>query len=162
SGDAAAAAVQAHLARVAFTRQRRPGWASWARYLEHAARFEAGERTVRLLRDLLRNCAQLEQGGWLVTPQESKQLAGRTALALGRHTEAVQLLSEVALARKGGGPAKLRILAWEAEVALREASGDATGAGRAVDSGLRVVSEYAGTFGATDLRTGATQLGASL
>ena len=162
AGDAKAAAAQAHRARVAFTRQRRPGWAAWARYIEYAARFKAGERSTRILRDLVRNSAQLEQAGWLVTPQESKLLAARTAMALGRREEAVRLLAEVASARKGVGPARPRILAWEAEAALREANGDTAGAGRAVDRGLRVVSEYAGTLGATDLRTGVALLGEDL
>ncbi|HEV2346820.1 MAG TPA: CHAT domain-containing tetratricopeptide repeat protein [Actinocrinis sp.] len=161
AGDAAAAAQYAHAARIAFTRQRRPNWASWARSVEHAARFAAGERSARILQDIVRNTAQLEQAGWLVTPQESKLLAARTALAIGRTEEAAELFTQVASARNSG-PARLRVVGWEAEAALRESRGDAAGAGRAVDRGLRVAADYVATLGATDLRTGATLLGANL
>ncbi len=161
AGDASAAADYAHKARVAFTRQRRPGWAAEARFVEQAARFAAGERSVRLLRDLVRNAAQLEQAGWLVTPQESKLLAARTALAIGHKSEAEELFTRVASAR-GSGPARLRVVGWEAEASLREARGDKGTAGRAVDRGLRVAADYVATLGATDLRAGAALLGANL
>jgi tetratricopeptide (TPR) repeat protein len=161
AGDAAAAADHAHRARLAFTRQRRPNWAAYARYVEHAARFESGERSARILAALLRTTVQLEQAGWLTTPQRSKLLAARTALALGRGAEAAQLFAEVSAARKSGS-ARQRIVGWEAEAAAREARGDRAGAGRAVDQGLRVVADYAGTLGATDLRTGAALFGAEL
>jgi CHAT domain-containing protein/tetratricopeptide (TPR) repeat protein len=161
AGDAAAATEHAHAARVAFTRQRRPGWASYARHVEHAARFTAGERSARILRDLMRNTSELEQAGWLITPQQSKLLAARTALALGRGADAAELFTQVASSRKNG-PAQQRILGWEAEAALREAQGDRSATGRAVDRGLRVVADYAGTLGATDLRAGAALLGAEL
>ena len=161
AGDAVAAATYAHAARVAFTRQRRPNWAASARSVEHAARFAAGERTARILRDLVRNSAQLEQSGWLVTPQESKLLAARTALAIGHENEAAQLFTQVASVRNSG-PARLRVVGWEAEAALRESRGDKAAAGRAVDHGLRVAADYVATLGATDLRAGAALLGATL
>jgi len=161
AGDPAAAAEYAHEARVAFTRQRRPNWAASARSVEHAARFAAGERTARILRDLVRNSAQLEQAGWLVTPQESKLLAARTALAIGHKNEAADLFTQVASVRNSG-PARLRVVGWEAEAALRESRGDTAGAGRAVDHGLRVAADYVATLGATDLRAGAALLGATL
>ena len=161
AGDAAAATEHAHAARVAFTRQRRPGFASYARFVEHAARFTTGERSIRILRDLVRNAEQLDRAGWLVTPQESKLFAARTALAIGRRTDAAELFTQVSASRKSG-PARLRIVGWEAEAALREAQGDRAAAGRAVTRGLRVVADYAGTLGATDLRAGAAMLGAEL
>jgi tetratricopeptide (TPR) repeat protein len=161
AGDAASATVHAQTARAAFTRQRRPSWAAWARHVEHAARFAAGERSARIFGDLLRNLTQLELAGWLVTPQESKLLAARTALAIGREQTAQELFAQVAATRTSG-PARLRMVAWEAEAELREARGDAAGAGRAVDRGLRVVADYAGTLGATDLRAGAASLGTDL
>ncbi|HEV3174309.1 MAG TPA: CHAT domain-containing tetratricopeptide repeat protein [Actinocrinis sp.] len=161
AGDPAAAAEQAHAARVAFSRQRRPGWAAWARTVEHGARFASGERSAALLRDMIRNIKQTELAGWLVTPQETRLLAAHTALAIGRRQTAVELYSQVAASRLGG-PAGLRVFGWEAETALCELRGDSAGAGRAIDRGLREVAEYAGTLGATDLRTAAAQLGADL
>lgn len=159
--DPSAAIECARAARVAFTRQRRPNWAAWASHIELAARFTAGERSVRILRDLVRNSEQLEQAGWLITPQESKLFAARMALALGRHDEATELFTQVAAARRGG-PARLRIVGWEAQAALSETRGNVAEAGRAVDQGLRVAADYAGTLGATDLRAGAAMMGADL
>lgn len=161
AGNAPAATEHAHAARLAFTKQRRPNWAAWAWHVELAARCAAGERSVRILRDLVRNSAQLEQAGWLITPQESKLLAARTAQALGREAEAQELFTQVAAARRSG-PARLRVVGWEAEAALREARGDIAGAGRAVDRGLRVAADYAGNLGATDMRAGAALMGADL
>lgn len=161
AGDAAAAAEHAHAARTAFTRQRRPGWAAWARHVEYAARFDAGERNARMLGDLVRNAARLEQAGWLVTPQESLLLAARTAAALGQAGTAHEIYARVAAAR-ASGPAQRRVLGWTAEAELRASLGDTAGSGRAVDRGLRVVNEYAATLGATDMRVGAALLGQEL
>ena len=159
--DSALAAKEAHAARVAFSRQRRPGWAVWARTVEYGARYAAGERSAGLLRDLMRATKQLEQAGWQVTPQETKMLAAHTALAIGRRETALELYSQVAAGRLSG-PAESRVMGWEAETALREARGDAAGAGRAIDRGLREVAEHAGSLGATDLRTAAALRGADL
>lgn len=161
AGDPTAATEYARVARVAFTKQRRPNWAAWASHIELAARFAAGERSVRTLRDLVRNSEQLEQAGWLITPQESKLLAARMALALGRDAEAAELFTHVAEARRGG-PARLRVVGWEAQAALSEARGNAAGASLAVNQGLRVAADYAGTLGSTDLRAGAAMMGADL
>jgi CHAT domain-containing protein len=159
--DPQVAAEQAHAAHVAFSRQRRPGWAAWARTVEYGARYAAGERTSALLRDLMRATKQLEQAGWQVTPQETKMLAAQTALAIGRRETALELYSEVAAGRLSG-PAESRVMGWEAETALREARGDTAGAGRAIDRGLREVAAHAGSLGATDLRTAAALRGADL
>lgn len=161
AGDPQAAAKQAHAARIAFSRQRRPGWAAWARTVEYGARYAAGERSAALLRDLMRATKQLEQAGWQVTPQETRMLAAQTAQAIGRRETALELYSEVAAGRLSG-PAESRVMGWEAETALREARGDVAGAGRAIDRGLREVAEHAGSLGATELRTAAALLGADL
>jgi tetratricopeptide (TPR) repeat protein len=161
AGDPSAAADQAHKARVAFSRQRRPGWAAWARTVEYGARYESGERSAALLRDLMRATKQTEQAGWLVTPQETRLLAAHTALAIGRRDAAIELYSQVAAVRLSG-LAQSRVMGWEAQTALCELRGDTAGAGRAIDRGLREVAEHAGSLGATDLRTAAALLGADL
>ncbi|HEU5332566.1 MAG TPA: CHAT domain-containing tetratricopeptide repeat protein [Actinocrinis sp.] len=161
AGNPQAAAEQAHAARVAFSRQRRPGWAAWARTVEYGARYAAGERSAGLLRDLMRATKQLELAGWQVTPQETRMFAAHTALAIGRRDTALELYSQVAAGRLSG-PAESRVMGWEAETALREARGDTAGAGRAIDRGLREVAEHAGSVGATDLRTAAALRGADL
>jgi tetratricopeptide (TPR) repeat protein len=159
--DPAAAGALASAARADFSRQHRPNWAAWARHVELAAQFDAGQRTARLFQALLHNAARLEKAGWLLTPQQAKLLAARTAQALGRTGAAEELLEQVATARYDG-PAELRVLAWEAKSALCESRGDRAGAGRAIMHGLRIVEQYADTVGATDMRAGMAGLGASL
>jgi tetratricopeptide (TPR) repeat protein len=161
TGDTDLAGALADEARAAFSRQRRPNWAAFARHVEYEARFDAGQRDAGLLRDLLRNVAQLEHAGWLVTPQRTKLLAARTAQALGKVAVAENLLEQVAAARSEG-PAQLRILAWEAHSALCESRGDWAAANRAITRGLRIVEQYADTVGATDMRTGMAGFGSDL
>lgn len=161
TGDARAAAVSAALARDAFTRQRRPGWAAWAQQVALAARFARGERTVRLLNALLANADGLAEAGWLAEPQQATLLAARTAAALGRRDLAGQLYAKVA-AHRTGGPAHLRMLGWEAKAELSEFVGRPGPAAVSVARGLTVAAQYASTLGATDLRAAAAGLGGGL
>jgi tetratricopeptide (TPR) repeat protein len=161
TGNTELAGSLADEARAAFGRQRRPNWAALARHVEYEAKFDAGRRDGRLLRDLLRNVTQLEQAGWLVTPQRMKLLAARTAQSLGKAAVAADLLAQVA-ATRSDGPAQLRVLAWEAHSALCESRGDRAAANRAITHGLRIVEQYADTVGATDMRTGMAGLGTDL
>ena len=151
----------AALARADFVKQRRRAWAASAWQVELAARYAEGERTVELLRELTRCVASMEQAGWLVTPQEARLQAARTAAALGRRAQATRLYGQIA-AERFGGLWSLRILAWEAESERRLLGGDRGGAGRAVTQGLKVLAEFAGTLGATDLRAGSAALGTDL
>ena len=157
-GRASALAAQA---RADFTEQRRHTWATWAWQVELAARFAEGEPTAELLRELIRCATRLERAGWLVSPQEARLLAARTAAALGRTAQAARLYGLIG-AERFSGLASLRILAWEAESERRLLAGDRGGAGRAVTQGLKVLAEFAGTLGATDLRAGSAALGADL
>jgi tetratricopeptide (TPR) repeat protein len=161
TGDARAAAVSAGLARDAFTRQRRPGWAAWAQQVALAARFAQGERTVRLLTALLANADGLAEAGWLAEPQQATLLAARTAAALGRRELAGELYAKVA-AHRTGGPAHLRMLGWEAKAELSEYVGRPGPAAVSVARGLAVAAEYASTLGATDMRAAAAGLGGGL
>lgn len=148
-------------ARGEFTRQRRHTWAAWAWQVELAARYARGERSADLLRELIRCVTRLERAGWLLTPQQARLLAARTAAAIGRRAQAERLYAQIGRERFDG-LSTLRILAWEAESERRLLRGDRAGAGRAVTRGLGVLAEYAGTLGATDLRAGAASLGADL
>jgi tetratricopeptide (TPR) repeat protein len=162
AANAAAKALElAERARGEFTRQRRHTWAAWAWQVELAARYAEGERTAELLRELTRCVARLERAGWLLTPQQARLLAARTAAAIGRRAQAERLYAQIGRERFAG-LSTLRILAWEAESERRLLRGDRSGAGRAVTRGLGVLAEYAGTLGATDLRAGAASLGADL
>ena len=148
-------------ARADFTAQRRHAWATWAWQVELAARYAEGERSAELLRELLRCATRLERSGWLISPQEARLLAARTAAALGRRAQAARLYGLIG-AERFSGLSSLRILAWEAEGERRLLAGDRGGAGRAVTQGLKVLAEFAGTLGATDLRAGSAALGADL
>jgi tetratricopeptide (TPR) repeat protein len=161
AGDANAAAGSAGLARDAFTKQRRPGWAAWAQQVALAARFDQGERTTRLLNALLANAAGLAEAGWLAEPQQATLLAARTAAKLGLREQAEQLYDKVA-AHRTNGPAHLRMLGWEARAELAEYCGDPGPAAQSVARGLAVAAEYASTLGATDLRAAAAGLGGDL
>jgi tetratricopeptide (TPR) repeat protein len=148
-------------ARADFAQQRRRTWESWAWQVGLAARYAEGEHSADLLRELTRCAARLERAGWLVSPQEARLQAARTAAALGRRAQAKRLYAQIS-ADRFSGLSSLRILAWEAESELRLLDGDRGGAGRAVTRGLKVLAEFAGTLGATDLRAGAASLGTNL
>jgi tetratricopeptide (TPR) repeat protein len=148
-------------ARADFVKQRRRTWESWAWQVELAARYTKKEHSADLLRELTRCAARLERAGWLVSPQEARLQAARTAAALGRRAQAKRLYAQIS-ADRFSGLSSLRILAWEAESELRLLDGDRGGAGRAVTQGLKVLAEFAGTLGATDLRAGAASLGTNL
>jgi len=161
SGTVDRAAALAAQARADLVQQRRHTWATLAWQVELAARFAGGERTPALLRDLNRCVARLEQAGWLITPQQARLQAARTAAALGKRGQAERLYAQIA-AERFTGLATVRILAWEAESERRRLLGDRPGAGQAVTNGLRVVAQYASTLGATDLRAAAASLGTEL
>jgi tetratricopeptide (TPR) repeat protein len=160
-GERPRAAESAAQARAAFRQQRRYAWATLAWQVELAARFAEGERTAELLRDLTRCVARLERAGWLITAQQARLQAARTAAALGRRAQAERLYAQLA-AERFTGLATVRILAWEAESEHRLLRGDKSGAGQAVTRGLRVLAQYANTLGATDLRAAAASLGTDL
>jgi tetratricopeptide (TPR) repeat protein len=155
------AAELAAESRADFIHQRRRTWAAWAWQVELAARYAEGERTADLLRELIRCAIRLERAGWLVSPQEARLQAARTAAALGRRAQAARLYAQIA-ADRFTGLSSQRILAWEAEGERRLLAGDRGGAGRAVTQGLKVLAEFASTLGATDLRAGAASLGTDL
>jgi len=148
-------------ARAEFAQQRRHVWATRAWQVELAARFAEGERTAELLKELTRCTSRLERAGWQFAPSQARLQAARTAVALGRKAQAERLYARIS-ANRFSGLATLRILAWEAESELRLLRGDRGGAGRAVTQGLRVLAEFAGTLGATDLRAGSAALGTDL
>ncbi|WP_034265267.1 CHAT domain-containing protein [Actinospica robiniae] len=161
AGERPQAAEFAATARQEFTRQRRYTWATQAWQVELAARFAGGERTAELLRDLTQCVVRLERAGWLVTPQQARLQAARTAAALGRRTQADRLYAQIA-AERFSGLSNVRLLAWEAEYERLLLLGDRPGAGRAITRGLSVLAQYANTLGSTDLRAGAASLGTGL
>jgi hypothetical protein len=159
--DPACALDAAKTARRAFTKQRRPSWSAYARHVEITSRYTLGERSSRLLREAHENADRLTAAGWTVVPEQSRFLAGRVALDLGRSAQAQGILAAVARHRTRG-PAELRAMAWHAETLRLLATGDHRPAQRALRRGLRVLRENAATLGATDLRAHAAIHGEEL
>jgi tetratricopeptide (TPR) repeat protein len=159
--DPTGALEAARTALRAFTRQRRPPWASYARHVEITARYALGERTTRLLREAVANADRLSTAGWTVVPEQSRLLAARVALDLRKSAQATAMLAAVARHRSRG-PAELRATAWHAETLRLLAAGDHGRARRALRRGLRVLRENAATLGATDLRAHAAIHGEEL
>lgn len=159
------AAAMAELASRSFRSQRRPRWATLARYLELQARFdlarEHGGPTESLLRRARRVTSALGEAGWTTEGLHSATMAGRIALAMGRVGTAKRILADAEEARRRG-PASSRAQAWHATALLRLSDGDLHGARRAVEAGMRVVDEHRMGLGATELRAQAGILGADL
>lgn len=146
-GDLAAARTQATAARRAFARQGRPAWAALARYT--ALRATGEPSSARQQRTAREAAADLAATGWL-TPALDAQLYA-ASLAVGRPEGADELPRALAATRRG--PAELRARAWHVVALLRDATGDTTGARRALLAGARIVDAYRATLGATELRT---------
>lgn len=159
--DPPAALDAARTALRSFTRQRRPSWSAYARHVGITARHATGERSARLLREATDNAERLAAAGWTVVPEQSRFLAARVALDLGKSAQAGAMLAAVARHRSRG-PAELRATAWHAETLRLLAADDHRSAQRALRRGLRVLRENAATLGATDLRAHAAIHGEEL
>lgn len=157
--DLQAAASTAQEAARAFARQGRSEWLALARYAVLQAQVSAAEQGTATRAGLTRRlgtvATELDQAGWTVPALGARVLAGRIALAEGRHRAARTQLARVARARRFG-PADARSRAWYAEALLREAEGNRRGAKAALRAGLRVVEDYRATLGATELRAHVT------
>jgi hypothetical protein len=147
AGDPATARVQATAARRWFARQGRPAWAALARYIAVRATADpAGTPHRRAAREA---AAELTGTGWLTPALDARLYAA--SLAVGRTEGAAELRWAVAATRRG--PAELRARAWHVVALLRDATGDAAGARRALRAGTRTLDSYRASLGATELRT---------
>lgn len=155
------AAGTADLARRAFVTQRRLGWAYLAEHASVMARWERGERSLRLLRETTDSTEHLDRWGWEAAAARGRVVAGRLALALGEEETAEAQLTRAGRARTAG-PVDVRAAAWHATALWRLHRGNRRGAGAALRAGLRVVDEHAGSLGATDLRVHAAGWGREL
>jgi tetratricopeptide (TPR) repeat protein len=161
-GDPATARDQARLAQRAFTRQRRGAWAALARHAAVRAAWAADDgRRPGLLTAAQSAAAELAVHGWPYEALDARIIAGRVALARGRHEVAAREL-RLASAARHRGPVRLRIAAWHAEALLRLSQGNERGAQAAVAAGVRVVDAHRASLGATELRAQATAHAAEL
>lgn len=160
-GDPDAALAAADQAAAQFEAQRRPGWAALAGHAAVQAAFARGERSPALHARARATGAALAASGWPTAALDAQVLAGRVALALGRHDAAGQMLEDVARARRGG-PVALRVGAWHAEALRRLAHGRRGAALRALRAGLAVLDQHRLSLGATELRAGVAVHGNAL
>ncbi|WP_307801305.1 CHAT domain-containing protein [Actinomadura violacea] len=156
-GDPDRAAATAAQAQEAFAGQERLGWIPLAEQVLIKARWESGERTGALLADAAAAADLLGDGGWAGPAAETRIIAARVAMDLGRPSGHL-----LAGAGDADGPAAVRIAGWHATALERSARGDVRGAVGAVRAGLETAARHAEAFGALDLRARAAGLAGEL
>ena len=152
-GQADRGLAEARKAAREFGHQRRPRWATLARFTVLRARLAAGHRPgagVRLAQ-LEHAADDLAAAGWRVSAADARLLAGQLGLQQGRAARACAQLSQASRGR-GSGTALQRAQAWHAEALQRWANGNRRGAMSAARTALRVMDEHQAGLGATDLR----------
>jgi tetratricopeptide (TPR) repeat protein len=164
------AVATAGRAAAGFAGQERPGWMLLAEHVRLQARWASGERSAALLRTAVATGRRLEQGGWREAAANSRVIAARLSLRLGRpaHELTTELTTELSthlragFGRGGDLTAGSRVAAWHALALGRLAGGDRRGAMAAVRAGLRVAEAHAAAVGAMELRARAARLGDDL
>jgi tetratricopeptide (TPR) repeat protein len=151
AGSPGPARDSATAARGGFTRQRRPGWAAVARYIEAHAAWAAGEQSEALLRSARKAALELDGVGWPTAALDLRLLAARIATGLGRLEVARNELQTAARAR-GSVQLERRVRAWHALALLRTQAGNRRGAYAAVSAGLSAAEQVRLLLGATELR----------
>lgn len=153
-GDPERATATAERARAAFAAQERTGWMLLAEHLLLRARWAAGDRSAVFWRTAVATAERLRRGGWAEPAADTRVLAARLALHLGRPAD------EPPSPRRGS--AAVRMAAWHVIALRRSAMGDRRGALAAVRAGLRVAAEHATVLGAGELRARAGDMSADL
>ena len=154
-GQAGRGLREARTAVREFDRQRRPRWATLARFTVLRARLAAGAQPDPEpgvgIRQLEHVADDLAAAGWPGSALDARLLAGQLALRRGWTGRARAQLQQAA-GQRGRGPALQRARAWHAEALHRQASGNRRGATAAARVALRVIDEQRAGLGATDLR----------
>jgi len=160
AGDPVVARERAGRARRMFRVQRRDWWAARADLVLVQARYAAGDRGPRLLRQADGVAVRLDELRAEEAPR-AHLLAGRLARERGRDAESDRHLERAARSRQRG-PLLARSVGWLAKGLLAEAHGEARAVLSACDRGLEALDEHRLTLGATELRAHATAHGAEL
>jgi CHAT domain len=150
-GAPGAARRTAAAAQRSFARQQRPSWAAVARHVSLRSAWAGGERSSALLRSALEAAERLEAAGWASAALDTRLMAARMAVDLGRLDVARTQLSIAALARRSPH-LDLQAQAWHALALLRRQAGDQRGAYAAVSAGLDAADQRRTLLGATELR----------
>ncbi|MGD0608035.1 MAG: CHAT domain-containing protein [Streptosporangiaceae bacterium] len=162
AGRPQAAQDWAQSAHDLFRSQQSTWWQAHAARVLVQARYAAGAASSGLLREANRAAAQLDALGASDATQ-AHLLAGRVALALGRHADADRHLAAAAAARRQRrGPALARASGYLGEALRAEAAGRSRRMLAACRRGLDVLDEHRFTLGASELRAQATVHGTEL
>jgi tetratricopeptide (TPR) repeat protein len=150
-GTPAAARRTAGVAQRSFARQQRASWAAVARHVGLRSAWADGERSPGLLRSALETASRLEAAGWAAGALDTRLMAARMAVDLGRLDVAQAQLSTAGRARTSPH-LDLQAQAWHALALLRLQAGDPRGASAAVSAGLDAADQRRDLLGATELR----------
>ena len=143
-----------------FRRQDRGRGETLARLTLVRARFTAGERSRRLLRDAAQLAAAADRHR-MAEAVEAHLLTAQVALALGDAATASPHLLRTARARSRGS-ALNRVIGWHASALRAEAAGSRRAIFAACERGLQVIDAYQLTLGAVEMRAAATTHGTAL
>lgn len=160
AADPLTARKHAEEARRLFAAQRRSWWSARATSVQLEARFLAGERGPRLLRQAVSSAGRLDCLAAAEAPA-AHLLAGRLALAEGRRATVDRQLDRAAELRRGAPPLA-RAAALLGKALQAEARDDMRGMLAACARGLDALDEHRLMMGATELRARATAHGAEL
>jgi tetratricopeptide (TPR) repeat protein len=167
AGEAALAANDPQLARAHATeavrlyrRQGRERGETLARLSVVRARYAAGERSRRLLRDVAAAAAAADKHR-VSEAIEAHVLAAQVALALGDRPAAEPHLRRAAASRSRG-PALNRVLGWHAAALRARAAGRRKAVFDACERGLQILDAYQLTLGAVEMQASATAHGGGL
>ena len=161
AGDASGAADAARQAHRLFVRLASPGRAAVARRLEARARAAMAGPSARALRSAVDVADALERAGLTAEAVEARVDALQMALAVGARSVAAGQRAAVGPRRSRGG-ALMRATAWRAEALWQDDRGDHRRAEQAIVAGLRILDDFRGSIGATELRAQASGHGLAL
>ena len=143
-----------------FRRQGRERGRTQARLSAAKARYAAGDRSRRLLREVAA-VAMSAAKHRMVEATEANLIAGELALELNDADAAGQHLRRTRRARSNRSDVS-KALGWRAVALQAQATGRRRALLEACDSGLRVLDRYQLTFGATETRVAVTTHGLPL
>jgi tetratricopeptide (TPR) repeat protein len=150
-GDPGRALDQAYRAMRDFNRQRRPRWATLARFIVLSSRLAGQHRSSVGVSQLEKAADDLSAAGWSATALEARLLAGQLALERGWTSRGCEQLQQ-ASRRRHRGPVLLRARGWYCQALVRRACGDRRGAATAIRTAMRLLDEHRAGLGAIDLR----------
>jgi len=160
AGQPETACARAQAAYRLFRLQQSAWWQARAGLAAAQAQYAAGRVSGQLLVAAGRITGRLEALG-SGEAASAHLLAGRIALALGRHADAERSLRSAAGNRRHGSPGQ-QVRSWVSEALRAEAAGQPRRVLAACRRGLAVLDGYQLTLGTSELRAQATAYGAEL